>query len=112
MFRLESPVAQTVDATAIYLLVGLVLVAGVLILLVKFVKIPPFWKKRVAIDAIDLSNTKEAAYLLSEYVELHAKTNPHAQKLLEALKAYKYKKEVAPFDAKTLQLIKQFKEAL
>ena len=114
MFELEEPLTQEPDFTILYLIIVVVLLFATLYALFKlFKKVRIFYpKKGIDIDSIDLNNSKESAYLLSEYADTYAKDNPHYNELKEHLEDYKYKREVPPFDKETLTVIQKFKEAL
>ena len=113
MFELEEPISQSPDLTLLFI-VFVVIVLIVFSFLFKWFRKLKFLKKGKIIDIknLDLNDTKNTAYLLSEFADLYARDNPYYEALKEHLKDYKYKKEVLPFDKETLTIIQNFKEAL
>lgn len=65
------------------------------------------------LNNIDLTQTKKAAYELTEYGATFASDSPRHEKtyhdLLEHLQKYKYKKSVDDFDSETLRLIELYR---
>ncbi len=63
-----------------------------------------------ALQSIDYRDAKTTAYLFGEYAHLFVTEDSHEphQKIIEALKPYKYKKEVPPLKRETEDAIKSF----
>lgn len=63
-----------------------------------------------ALQNIDYRDAKTTAYLFGEYAHLFVTEDSHEthQKIIEALRPYKYKKEVPPLKQETEDAIKAF----
>lgn len=64
---------------------------------------------------IDLENSKTASYLITKYAKEvlnDDRTKKLYFELLESLENFKYKKEVAKFDKKTLEQFRRFMDSL
>jgi len=78
----------------------------------------PPTKEQIALQGykeINFENPKKAAYLITRYGYILAKDQKSKEifkELLNDLKRYKYKKDVKPFDSKTIGLYNLFLEVV
>lgn len=118
-----KPLVEVPDNSFVYLVIAGVLLAIALVLILlwaykayKKSKIISLRKMNLQkLHAIDKSNTKEAAYQISEYGRFLAQSEEEKAafgKLQSILDQYKYKKEVSRFDEETLSAYQDFLEAL
>ena len=117
-----KPLVEVSDYTHIYFGVIVVIVsiviAGAIYLLWNYIK----HRKKVDIRKIHLKkllevtydDPKKAAYLLTKYGATFKDDDTRHKELyanmLSHLEKYKYKKEVEPFDSKTISIINLYKE--
>ena len=100
--------------------VGIVLVVLVLYLLLRYLKQRKKHNIRKehleAIRAIDMENTKQAAYDLTRFGLTFRNDSPrhekHYELMVHHLEPFKYKKEVGEFDSETLRHIHNYEEML
>jgi len=99
-------------------IIGAIVIAGLLFLVLKWLKEQKkenLRKKHLELlHAIDLQDTKKAAYALTKYgATFKDDDERHRQmyeNMLQKLQKYKYKKEVDGFDEETLAIINLYRE--
>lgn len=104
---------------AIVSVVSIIMLAG-LYLLYKYFRERNRYNKRkdhfAVLEALELANTKQAAYALTHYGATFKDDTPrhlkHYDLMVEKLQKYKYKKSVEAFDEDTLRQIDIYKGML
>ena len=119
-----KPIIEIQEYSMYYLLalvlVGVFLVVGTLYLLYKWMKSRNRFNIRKEnlrlINELDLSKTKESAYLITSYGLTFKEDSPRHtsmyNNLSQRLEEYKYKKEVEGFDKEVLGYIELYKGML
>ncbi len=119
-----KPIIEVQEYSFYYFLgslgLGILLISAIMYLLYRWYKKLKSFNLRVEykkqLDALDISDTKNAAYALSHYGEIFEDdTHQHKEVYTELsvlLQEYKYKKSVANFEDETIVLIDKYRSML